>query len=224
MKRLLIGLGAATAVFFVASWIVVATVGNQSHGWKWVVGGFFWFGFLVLAAAFVVTALAALVRSRLARAAATLALLVAVFVAAAHATTSASQRFTLYSGNVASRDTPLVVEGTGAISGIGSATAKDDGPRTTVPLTLTFPKGKLFLVSHDPFRWIPNLSTCTATESSRGTYAITGGTAAYRGARGSGTFVEHGVGIGVRDARGACQQKFRVNYVVAKLTGTFRRS
>src|SRR5581483_7643041 len=112
MKRLLICLGAATALFFVASWIVVATVGNQSHGWKWVVGGIFWFGFIVLAAAFVVTALAALVRSRLARAAATLALIVAAFVAAAHATTTtASQRFTLYSGNVANRDTPLVVEG-----------------------------------------------------------------------------------------------------------------
>jgi hypothetical protein len=73
--------------------------------------------------------------------------------------------------------------------------------------------------SVDPFRWLPDLASCTATEHSVGTWTFTGGTGAYRGITGHGTFVEHGAGVGVR-AHGACQQKFALNYVVATATGT----
>lgn len=82
MKRLLVSLAAATAVFFAGSWIVVATIGNKDHGWQGVVGGIFWFGFLACGAALVLAALFALARSRLSRTAATMAV-VALALAAA---------------------------------------------------------------------------------------------------------------------------------------------
>lgn len=225
MKRLLILLGAATALFFAGSWIVVATLGNQNHGWQGVLGGVFWFGFLGFAALFVVAALAALVRARLGRAAATTALLTLAVAAAGWAggTGSQPQLFTVYSANVADRDAPTLVEGSGAIHGIGSATAKDDSTSTTVPLTFSFAHGKLFLRARDVFSWKPDPATCTATEDSRGPYRIVGGTGAYRGATGGGTFVEHGAAIGVRAANGTCVHRFRINYVVATLRGTLTR-
>jgi len=37
---------------------------------------------------------------------------------------------------------------------------------------------------------------------------------------GHGTFAEHGAGIGVRSANGACQRGFKLNYVVTALAGT----
>lgn len=225
MKRLLVSLAAATAVFFAGSWIVVATIGNKDHGWRGAVGGIFWFGFFGFAALFVVAALVALVRSRLGRAAATTALLALAVAAAGQAgsATSQPQRFTLYSANVADRDAPMLVEGSGAVAGIGSATANDDATGSTVPLTLVFPHGKLFLRARDAFSWKPDMSTCTATEDSRGPYRIVGGTGAYRGASGGGTFAEHGAAIAVRGPGGACVHRFKLNYVVATLRGTLVR-
>ena len=68
MAHLLATLGGLTACFFAGSWIVVATVGNQDHGWKGVLGGVFWYGFLLSAAVLVVAGLVVLARSRFGRA------------------------------------------------------------------------------------------------------------------------------------------------------------
>jgi hypothetical protein len=130
------------------------------------------------------------------------------------------QRFTLYSANIDNKDAPLLVQASGPITGVGSAKTKDDVPGTTIPLTFTFPSGKIFLTSHDDFNWKPDPRTCTATVHSTGTYTVTGGTGAFRGAGGHGTFVERGAGIGSRDSSGKCLQKFKLNYVIADLTGS----
>jgi hypothetical protein len=131
----------------------------------------------------------------------------------------APQRFTVYSANIANKDAPLLVQATGRIAGIGTATAKEDRAGDRVPLTFKLPRGKLFVTAHDKFAWKPDLTTCTATGRATGRYKITGGTRAYRGATGHGTFVEKGAAIGVRGAHGRCLQQFKVNYVIAKLTG-----
>jgi hypothetical protein len=225
MKRILIGLAAATATLFVGSWIVVATIGNHDNGWRGVIGGIFWFGFLLAAALFVAAALFAAVRSRIGRTAATLVVIALAAVGASQAATPAKVQFTLYSANVQNRDIPLLVQAKGAFSGVGTAIAKDDAPGASVPLLLRFRNGTLSLKVIDPFRWQANVETCTATERSTGTWSITGGTGAYLRMTGHGTFDEHGAGVGSRNASGACQQKFALNYVVAAAVGTaVRRS
>jgi hypothetical protein len=55
-NRIVILLAALTAIFFAASWLVVATVGNQDSGWKGILGDIACFGFLLAAAALVVAA------------------------------------------------------------------------------------------------------------------------------------------------------------------------
>ena len=50
----------------------------------------------------------------------------------------------------------------------------------------------------------------------------TGGTGIYAGISGGGRYVETGAAIGVRAANGGCQQRFKVNYVVARLTGAVK--
>jgi hypothetical protein len=141
---------------------------------------------------------------------------------AAHARQGAHavpQRFTVYSANVDNKDTPLLVQATGRIAAIGTATAKEDARNNMVPLTFVFPKGKVFVTAHDRFVWKPDPRTCTATEHSSGSYRVTGGTGAYRHASGRGRFVERGAAIGARGSDGACLQKFKLNYVIANFTG-----
>lgn len=225
MKRILIGLAAATAVFFAASWIVVATVGNKDHGWRGVIGGITWFGFLLFAAAFVVAVLVALIKSKVLRSAATLAVLALTIAGVAQAAPRAGTvHFTLYSANIANRDVPELVQMSGALSGVGHAVANDDARTSYVPVTFTFGGGTITLHVIDPFRWNPNTTTCTATTHNLGTWTITAGTGAYKGVAGHGTFTEDGGGIGVRNAKGACQQKFALNYVVARASGSVTRS
>jgi hypothetical protein len=48
-------------------------------------------------------------------------------------------------------------------------------------------------------------TTCTARAIGTGTWTITGGTGAYAGARGHGTFTDRGVLVGARDGHGQCQ-------------------
>lgn len=149
-----------------------------------------------------------------------LTLTAAVGVAAtssAASTRGAPQRFVLYSANINNKDAPLLVQATGPITAIGPATSNDDATGNTVPLTFSFPKGKLFVKAHVTFNWKPNLATCTATRHGTGSYRITGGTGSYHGMTSHGTYVEQGAAIGARDKNGHCQQKFKLNYVVANL-------
>jgi hypothetical protein len=136
----------------------------------------------------------------------------------AASTRRTTQQFVVYSANIDNKDAPLLVQAAGPIKAIGFARSSDDARGTTVPLTFSFPKGKIFLKAVDAFNWNPDLATCTATEHSAGPYTITGGTGAYHGIRGHGTFIEHGAAVGARDTSGHCLQKFKLNYVLATMT------
>lgn len=130
-----------------------------------------------------------------------------------------AQRFTIYSATVGNRDAPWVVVATGPIRGIGLV-APGAARGNALRVTLTLPRGKVFLSARGNFGWKPDLATCTAVrESVRGTYRITGGTGEYRGAAGTGTLREQGAGIGVRSSSGTCLQRFKVNYVTVLLSG-----
>lgn len=148
--------------------------------------------------------------------------LVAVLAAAlpAAGSTGRAVSFTLYSANVANKDVPMLIRATGAVNAIGSATADDDAKGSTVPLVFTFPKGKIYAAAHVDFNWAPDLATCTATRHGAGTFTITRGTGVYHGITGRGTYVEDGAGIGVHAPNGGCEQRFKLNYVIAHLTAT----
>jgi hypothetical protein len=138
-------------------------------------------------------------------------------VAAARST----EHFRIYSANRNDRDLPEVFAASGPIRGLGIAKPNDDVPGDTIPIVVTMRGGgKIYLKAHGPFTWHANLKTCTATEHDQGTFKITGGTGRYRTARGSGSYVEVGAGLGKRDAQGNCEQSFAINYVTVNATGT----
>lgn len=148
--------------------------------------------------------------------------LVAVAAAALPAFGSAGQAvsFTLYSANVNNKDMPMLVRATGAVHAIGSARSNDQAKGSTVPLVFSFPKGKIYASARVTFNWAPDLATCTATRHGTGPFTITHGTGIYRGITGSGRYVENGAAIGVRSPNGGCEQRFKLNYVVAQLKGS----
>jgi hypothetical protein len=137
-----------------------------------------------------------------------------------HAAGSSPQRqhFTLYSGNVHNKDITDVIRGTGPIHGVGIAKPNDNATGA-IPIHVTLPHGTVLLKARGDFTWKPNLKTCTATEHDTGTYHIVRGTGDYQGITGHGHYTENGAGIGVRSKSGTCEQKFKVNYVVAQFTG-----
>ncbi|HVU62181.1 MAG TPA: hypothetical protein VHD58_11095 [Mycobacteriales bacterium] len=142
---------------------------------------------------------------------------------AATATAAASggaqtEHFTLYSGNLNNKDLVDVFQAAGPIRGVGTARA-DDEAKGAVPVHVSLPGGTLLIKAVVPFHWRADLTTCTATAHDTGTYRVVSGTGSYAGATGHGTYVEDGAGIGVRGADGSCEQKFKINYVVARLSG-----
>jgi hypothetical protein len=135
------------------------------------------------------------------------------------------QRFTLFSANVRGKDVPMAVEAAGQINGIGTETQtdKDTPGGQTNHATLHFAGGTLRLVAPEQFDWKANLRTCSATASGGGTFTIEGGTGAYRGATGKGTFTAHGVLIGARSKSGTCLGENAppaANYVTVTAVGT----
>ncbi|HZS23458.1 MAG TPA: hypothetical protein VFA30_00605 [Gaiellaceae bacterium] len=187
MKRMLIALAALTAGFFAGSWIVVATIGNKNHGWQGLLGGIFWFGFLACAAALVVAALVALVRSRLRRSVAvtTIAVVVlagAAFAAQSHAQSSAATRITVVvpiasiraadpSKSVGHFRESYVPKRPAAILGqtaVGLATFD----RGTLLGTITLRGGQIVYAA-------------STADQDNATYAILGGTGRYVGATGT---------------------------------------
>jgi hypothetical protein len=134
------------------------------------------------------------------------------------------QRITIYTANVRGKDAPVAVEATGPISGVASATqtAKNMRGRSVNYVTLRFADGTVRFVAPERSGWKIDRESCTAKAFGAGTFRITGGTGAYRGARGSGTFSNHGVAVGARDKSGACLADKAppvVNYVTVRLTG-----
>lgn len=158
-----------------------------------------------------------------------LAVLAAANVLGAAATIGASgskllpQRFTLFTASVRGKDVPVVVQAAGPISGLGTETQteKNTSNGQVNYAMLRFANGTVRFVAPETFAWKPDFRTCSATASGGGTFRITGGTGAYRGATGKGTFTSHGVMIGARDSHGNCLSKAQptVNYVTVTLAG-----
>lgn len=164
-----------------------------------------------------------------------LAVLTALLLTAALATTAGAarrghthaQRFTLYTANLHGRDLPVAVEAAGPVKGVGTETQTD---RSTAGgeinhVTLHFARGTIRLIAPEKFAWKPNLASCSATANGRGTFTVTGGSGAYRGAKGHGTFTSHGILLGARSKSGACLGEKAMpvaNYVTVKLVGSLQ--
>jgi hypothetical protein len=165
---------------------------------------------------------------------ATALLALAVVSVAAGATgaataSSAAQRFTLSeaSTSIGSGHKPVVVHvvAAGPIAGRGSGVIR------TIPaggkvdhITLRLATGSVDLVATDRFAAVqPDLAACKAKLVGRGTFTITGGSGAFRGASGKGTYSRSGTLVGARSASGAClghSAKPRASYVTLKMSGT----
>lgn len=143
---------------------------------------------------------------------------------AATAGTTHSQRFTLYTANAHGRDVPVAVRASGAINAVGTETQteKEMPAGQLNRVTLHFATGTVRLVAPERFAWKPDVRSCSATATGDGTFTITGGTGAYRGATGKGTFTSDGVALGARSSKGACLAKAMpaANYVIVSLKGT----
>ena len=192
MKHLLISLSCATALFFAGSVIVVETVGNKDHGWDGASGAIFWFGFLTSAVLLAATAIAALIRGRLRRTAATITLLLLTLGSATVVVHSASSNNT--SGTITFEVPTASVKAQGPATTAGSAAPDYFREAWT-------PKHALPVVRQDSVGFVEFdrgtfLGTITLTHGQivyAGTtndqdnfqYAILGGTGAYADARGT---------------------------------------
>ena len=104
-------------------------------------------------------------------------------------------------------DLPSLVSATGPIRGVGTETQTyvDTPDGEAVQFTWHFRTGTVTGVAVEDYDLSFDPISCTAKATGTGTWTITGGTGAYAGATGSGTFVEHGNLVGARDRNGVCQ-------------------
>jgi hypothetical protein len=137
------------------------------------------------------------------------ALTASIFLAAAAAGEASgskllAQRFTLSGETIQGIDKTIRVVAAGPISGTGTVSAPNTASRLD-RLTLHLAKGSVFLVvAEKTVAAHPDYRTCTAKINGDGTFTITGGTRAFQGARGSGTFSRQSTLIGGRGASGKC--------------------
>ncbi len=166
---------------------------------------------------------------RIHRAAAAVALAAANLLAAATASGAYTakalpQHITLFSASVRGKDAPMVVQAAGPISGLGTETQteKNTANGQINYATLHFSNGNVRFIAPEKFAWKPDFRSCSATAAGGGTFTITGGTGAYRGVSGKGTFTSNGVMIGARGAHRNCLPKAQptINYVIVRLVGT----
>ena len=122
---------------------------------------------------------------------------------------SSAQAIKVYSLTLRGEEQPVHVVARGAISGIGTLAAdRETGGGRLHQVTLRFDGGTVRLtlrLTREGEGWrTPNRRTCTAKRFGRGTFTITGGTGAYEGASGEGTFKEGGIAIAQRTRSGKC--------------------
>ena len=117
-----------------------------------------------------------------------------------------NQVFSIISLTVHGKERPIPVVGSGAITAAGVFTEKAIA-RDLDRITLRFPKGTLVLRARENLSWKPDLGACLATARGGTTWKVIGGTGAYAGATGGGTYTDHGTLLGARGADGACLGK-----------------
>ena len=117
-----------------------------------------------------------------------------------------TQSFTLTFTTQNGIDQPARVIAKGPIAGAGSETQTEEesGDQQISYAVMHLPDGDVSAVFREHFAWTINLRACMARGTGSGTFTITGGTRAYAGASGEGTFVDRGTLIGARDSQGQC--------------------
>lgn len=123
---------------------------------------------------------------------------------------SSSQVIKLHSLTLGGKEQPVHVVARGPISGIGTL-AHDRETRSgrAHEVTLRLGRGTVGLslrLTREGEGWRRvNRRTCAAKRFGRGTFTITGGTGAYEGAAGKGTFTQGGIAIAQRTRTGRCR-------------------
>ena len=154
-------------------------------------------------------------------------LAVATSLAAVSSAAAADQpnlAFFIDSVTAGGKERPISVYASGAIDGEGAFSERSLGGDIH-RVTLRFPRGTVTLTLRETLTWEPDLVGCVARAGGHSTWKITGGTGAYRGATGSGTYRDYGVLLGRRDPRGRCLgEKAMPTYVHvgAEFVGTLR--
>lgn len=122
--------------------------------------------------------------------------------AATHTTTGLPIAFTMDSVTTGGRELPIKIYASGAITAVG--TWHEKTVHGVDHVAIAFPKGEIFVTAREALSWRPDIAACIAKARGGTTWAVTGGTRAYRGARGGGTYTDAGTMLGARDAAGAC--------------------
>jgi hypothetical protein len=137
---------------------------------------------------------------------------------------ASTQRFTLTTKTVDGTDTPIRLVAAGPSQGLGTVQLKSSRDNRVDHMTLQLKNGTVFLVATEKsFVVHPNLRTCIAISSGQGTFTINGGTSAFHGASGHGTYVRHATLIGGRGPSGACLGRtapLKATILTVVLTGT----
>jgi hypothetical protein len=134
-----------------------------------------------------------------------LAALFAATLPVATAGAAPRQRFTLSARTVAGQDRPTRVRAAGPIHGAGAVDVRSSRDNRVDHMTLRLRRGDVFLVAVEKaFSVHPELARCRAIAHARGSFRITGGTRAYHGAHGRGTYRRRSVITGARGSDGAC--------------------
>jgi len=151
-----------------------------------------------------------------------LKILAATAAAVSLAGATRPQHFVLTGKTLHGLDSPIRVVATGPIRGRGVAVDADAAKvgHLTIRLangTVRISDRETSLVAH------PDPRECKAAIVAHGSYAIVGGTGAYAGATGTGTFIRHQEILGARNASGACLGRSAppaVVYSIVRMTGT----
>jgi hypothetical protein len=127
--------------------------------------------------------------------------------AATGAAAARAERITLTGTSAGTTNSPIRAVATGPIKGVG--TAKIQSARNhTEPTTLHFPNGTVHAIAIQKSQTFHlNTQKCTAINDSHGTLTITGGSRAFRGARGHLTYHTRAVLVGARSSSGTCLGK-----------------
>jgi len=137
-------------------------------------------------------------------AAASLSMLVTAPAASAHGL--ATQHFTLLFSTQNGVEKQSLAIAKGPITGVGieTQTEEEAGDQQTSYAVMHLPRGDVAVTFLETFAWTINYRACAAHGTGSGTFTITGGTGAYTGATGQGTFTDRGTLIGARDSQGQC--------------------
>jgi hypothetical protein len=162
------------------------------------------------------------------RAAASLAVRTAAAIPIATAsgasTRSGSELIVLTSKGQDGNDGTVAARAKGLISGLGTAHIGSSRNGRVDHVKLHLPRGTLLLtVRLKSFTFQFDPKACTATNNGRGAFTITGGTKAFHGARGHGTYRRHTAILGTRTASGTCLGQSAPPKAVSnnlKMTGT----